>query len=405
MHYKKMILWRVFNIFLLITIVSAEVYSSLFSLKAIIGAERDIPVIINGYVKKESERLDYLKKFAQVVKEHNDKAIRDGEGVIRHPINAFLLFKEMIINWNKAVKIMQFNSVDNVIHNVTSYRAIKRITYPTENPRRKSDGKRIINEDEMKQPIGDFIQDEKQQMFYSVRTTDPDHPRAKKNVRRYEDLLENNEIQRIDMRRDIPPIINVRHENGLDKGVMLVYEALCRQEMPINTKAQSLLYCYYKMDHPYLRLAPFKIEIIRQNPLAVLFHDIMSDEEARIIQLLAKPKACLRLLALYYTGKKINLILFLTIKFSLANDFILSARLRPTEHEIVERIDRRLELATNLEVETAEDLGEGEECFGKLGTGNRIATILIYMTEPEIGGRTVFVTSSKISVPCVKVSY
>ncbi|OZC06665.1 hypothetical protein X798_06340 [Onchocerca flexuosa] len=33
-----------------------------------------------------------------------------------------------------------------------------------------------------------------------------------------------------------------------------------------------------------------------------------------------------------------------------------SAELKSTEHEIVVRIDRRLELATNLEIETAEDL-------------------------------------------------
>lgn len=44
------------------------------------------------------------------------------------------------------------------------------------------------------------------------------------------------------------------------------------------------------MDRPYLRLAPIKVEIMRLNPLAVLFHQIMSDEEARIIEMLAIPK-------------------------------------------------------------------------------------------------------------------
>uniref|UniRef100_A0A183F0T8 Variant surface glycoprotein n=1 Tax=Gongylonema pulchrum TaxID=637853 RepID=A0A183F0T8_9BILA len=38
-----------------------------------------------------------------------------------------------------------------------------------------------------------------------------------------------------------------------------------------------------------------------------------------------------------------------------------------------------------------------------LGTGNRIATILIYMTEPEIGGGTVF-TEVKTAVPCTKMT-
>ncbi|VDM98825.1 unnamed protein product [Onchocerca ochengi] len=137
--------------------------------------------------------------------------------------------------------------------------------------------------------------------FYCNRNpTDPDHPRAKDNVRGYENLLKNDGVQSIDMRRDIPPINNIREENDFDEGVMLMYEALCRQEVPVNVKIQSRLYCYYKTDRPYLRLAPFKVEIVRQNTLAALFYDIMTDEEARILRILTEPKACSILLALYY---------------------------------------------------------------------------------------------------------
>lgn len=46
----------------------------------------------------------------------------------------------------------------------------------------------------------------------------------------------------------------------------------------------SKLYCYYKQDHPYLLLAPFKVEIVRFDPLAVIFHDVISNEEISIIQ-------------------------------------------------------------------------------------------------------------------------
>ncbi|VDM99299.1 unnamed protein product, partial [Onchocerca ochengi] len=126
----------------------------------------------------------------------------------------------------------------------------------------------------------------------------PDHPRAKSNIKGYENLLENSGVHHIDMRRDIPPINNRRDENELDEGERLAYESLCRQEVSAaNTKAQSRLYCYYKMDRPYLRLAPLKLEIVRQNSLIVLFHDIISDEEARIIQTLAASKAFLLKLA------------------------------------------------------------------------------------------------------------
>ncbi|VDO74497.1 unnamed protein product [Onchocerca flexuosa] len=59
---QKMIPLIVLDLFLLIATVSADIYSSFATLKALIGAERDIPIMINGYVEKELERLDYLKK-------------------------------------------------------------------------------------------------------------------------------------------------------------------------------------------------------------------------------------------------------------------------------------------------------------------------------------------------------
>ncbi|OZC06168.1 prolyl 4-Hydroxylase alpha-subunit, region [Onchocerca flexuosa] len=330
MHNLKMILWTVIYAFLLFATVFAEFYTSLALLETLIEAEKAIPAIINGYVEKELERLDYLKKFVQEVQDNNDKSMTNSEEAIRHPINAFLLIKEMIKGWNKALKIMRLNSANDVIRNFTRQKVIKRLNYPTEH-----------------------------ELFYSARTIDPDHPRAKGNIKGYKVLLKNNRIQSNDMQRDILSINNIRQDNEVDEGVLLTYETLCRQEVHFRRTTESWLYCYYKMDHPYLRLAPFKVEVVRQNPLVVLFYDIMSDEESRVIQMLAEPKACLVLL------------------------FVLCAYLKSMEHETVKRIDRRLELATNLKVETAEDL---------------------QMTEPEIGGRTVFLTNLKISVSCIKVS-
>lgn len=44
------------------------------------------------------------------------------------------------------------------------------------------------------------------------------------------------------------------------------------------------------MDRPFLRLAPFKVEILRFSPLVVLFRDVMTDEEVTMIQMLATPR-------------------------------------------------------------------------------------------------------------------
>lgn len=50
-------------------------------------------------------------------------------------------------------------------------------------------------------------------------------------------------------------------------------------------------------------MAPFKVEIMRFNPLAVLFRDIINDEEIEQIQELAKPKLARATVQNSQTGK------------------------------------------------------------------------------------------------------
>uniref|UniRef100_A0A672RS00 Prolyl 4-hydroxylase subunit alpha-1 n=2 Tax=Sinocyclocheilus grahami TaxID=75366 RepID=A0A672RS00_SINGR len=87
----------------------------------------------------------------------------------------------------------------------------------------------------------------------------------------------------------------------------------------------------------------------------------------------------------------------------------LSAWLAAYEHPVVDCINQRIEDITGLNVKTAEELqvanygvgGQYEphfdfgrkdepDAFKELGTGNRIATWLIYMSDVAAGGTTVF---------------
>ncbi|VDN07459.1 unnamed protein product, partial [Thelazia callipaeda] len=119
------------NTFLLIPVIFADIYSSVASMKALIGAEKDIPVMINSYVEKELQRLDYLKKFAHEISVRNEKAVKDSMEMITHPINAFRLIKEMTTDWSEVINIMRSNSADDFIRNVTQQRAVNSINYPT----------------------------------------------------------------------------------------------------------------------------------------------------------------------------------------------------------------------------------------------------------------------------------
>uniref|UniRef100_A0A183BT59 P4Hc domain-containing protein n=1 Tax=Globodera pallida TaxID=36090 RepID=A0A183BT59_GLOPA len=165
-----------------------------------------------------------------------------------------------------------------------------------------------------------------------------------------------------------------------------------------SVKETSKLYCYYKMDRPFLRVAPFKVEIVRFNPLAVLFRNVIVDEEIERIQELAKPKLARATVQNSQTGQ------LETASYRISK----SAWLKASADEVVERINTRLNWMTNLEMETAEELQianygigghydphydfarkEEKKAFSDLGTGNRIATALFYFTQPEKGGYTV----------------
>ncbi|VDK73484.1 unnamed protein product [Cylicostephanus goldi] len=85
----------------------------------------------------------------------------------------------------------------------------------------------------------------------------------------------------------------VRGERVENDGIVErdAYEALCRGEAPkVDPSEEKLLYCYLKMDRPFLRLAPIKVEILRLDPLAVLFKEVMSEEEMEVIKTAAIPK-------------------------------------------------------------------------------------------------------------------
>lgn len=62
---------------------------------------------------------------------------------------------------------------------------------------------------------------------------DPDHPRARNNIKWYEDLLAEEGVKQKDYRRNIPPVTNPRPMNGLHPAEHDIYEALCRNEVPV----------------------------------------------------------------------------------------------------------------------------------------------------------------------------
>ncbi|KAL6726378.1 hypothetical protein Aduo_008356 [Ancylostoma duodenale] len=464
---------------LLCTSVHADLFTSIADMQVLTDAKKSIPTLLYKFIKNENERLEQLRGLAQQYEARFSNSVDDSLKDITNPINAFLLIKRKMYDWKNIERMMQMTKEDSFLERVSS--ANQGVRLPTEEDLtgaamgllRLQDTYRLDTKDLAQGRILEFQgnstlnagdcfdiakaayndndhyhtimwADEARRRLHheTVKTADleqvmeylsyslykqgnlkhalqlveelfamnPEHPRAKGNIKWYEDLLKQEGVKKNEMRRAIGRVKNDRPDSVLGNRERTIYEALCRAEVPVSEKDISKLYCYYKRDRPFLVYAPIKVEIKRFNPLAVLFKEVMSDDEIEVIEQLSIPKLNRATVHDSQTGKLVHA----TYRIS------KSAWLKPWEHEVVERINKRIDMMTNLEMETAEELQvqnygvgghydphfdharkEETESFKTLGTGNRVATVLFYMTEPRYGGGTVF-TEVKSTVPPTK---
>ncbi|XP_051533935.1 prolyl 4-hydroxylase subunit alpha-2-like isoform X1 [Myxocyprinus asiaticus] len=235
---------------------------------------------------------------------------------------------------------------------------------------------------------------------------DPSHQRAGGNLRYFERLL-TKELRDMGQSQqelaDERPIQLDTYERPKDYlPEREVYEALCRGEgVKMTPRRQSRLFCRYQDGNrnPRLLLKPMKEEDEWDSPHIVRFLEALSDEEIEKIKELAKPKLARATVRDPKTG-------VLTVAHYRVSK---SAWLEGEDDPVIVRVNQRIEDITGLTVDTAELLqvanygvgGQYEphydfsrkdepDAFKSLGTGNRVATFLNYMSDVEAGGATVF---------------
>lgn len=151
---------------------------------------------------------------------------------------------------------------------------------------------------------------------------------------------------------------------------------VCNGKLKRNLKELSQLYCRYESKNVLSKLARFKLEEVHIDPLIVVYHDVISENEIEVLKDLARDR-----LKREIEGD-----------FEEFRDFTLKvAWFEDDEHEVIARISKRVEVMTGLKASNAGDLqirqyGIGgfsqlEDDFDDLENANRVATVLVYVSK------------------------
>ncbi|BFF93068.1 prolyl 4-hydroxylase subunit alpha-1-like [Drosophila madeirensis] len=237
----------------------------------------------------------------------------------------------------------------------------------------------------------------------------PNHERANGNKRFYEkEIAHQKEMKKMkgDDGTDEMPVSDLpvaRSDTG-ELGVKerKSYEMLCRGELkPSPTYMRSLRCRYVTNNVPFLRLGPLKLEEAHKDPYIVIYHDAMYDSEMDLIKRMARPRFRRATVQNSVTGA------LETANYRISK----SAWLKTDEDSVIAKVVQRTADMTGLDMESAEELQvvnygigghyaphfdfarrEEKRAFEGLNLGNRIATVLFYMSDVEQGGATVFTT-------------
>ncbi|KAJ8360143.1 hypothetical protein SKAU_G00166680 [Synaphobranchus kaupii] len=428
-----------------------DFFTSIGQMTDLLYTEKDLVASLKDYIKAEESKLEQVKRWAEMLDSLTTTATQDPEAFVGHPVNAFKLMKRLNTEWGNVESLVLKDTSNGFISNLTVQRqyfpgdedqigaakALLRLqdTYELDsntistgnlpgvrykNPMTVEDcfelGKIAYTEADyyhtrlwMSQALRQLEEGEETSMekvtildylSYSLYQQgeieraldytkhllqlDPHHERSKGNLIYFE--------QQLEKQRKVGPAgqegrskeeAEAKREQTDPHPERKKYEQLCRGEgVKLTPRRQSRLFCrYYRSQNPFYLLAPVKQEDEWDRPYIVRYHNIISHSEIEKVKELALPRLRRATISNPITG------VLETAHYRISK----SAWLTEYEHPLLSNC-RLQTMALGGQYEPHFDFGRKDEpdAFKELGTGNRIATWLFYMSDVSAGGATVF---------------
>lgn len=451
--------------------VFCDVHSSVAGLERLMGSETSALQILNGYIDNEMRRLNKLETSLQKRKEQEDKLAHDCQENYKNLTNLNLLMKFKMLNtfrihsqdieqyanlnhnWyytkqkeqfvpdsedleGSAKAIFRIQDTYNVpvkyfIQSMNAndcfylgYEAMKSerhdlailwLVAAEKKTMNETDGLEVTSElwdydlAELYKYLASALYGQKNyewSLWYMSQLSfvEPDDKSHKATLEYLGNkLVETNSAW--DGRLDTLPPIRISREAPYSPR----FEQLCRGEKQNSTyKNSPELYCFFKKNTAYLKLAPIKVEILHREPDLLFFHEILTDKETNDLIEYAK----------YSDRMKRALVINPQWKITPNASYLIKhqgrlSKLMGIYGSMSEHLSKRVTEMTDLKTtgDCAEpiqiqnyglaghnlphyDMSTAKEynvTHGQLfdTIGNRIATMLFYLSEP-LGGATAF---------------
>ncbi|TDG43158.1 hypothetical protein AWZ03_010423 [Drosophila navojoa] len=434
--------------------------TSVAGMEQLLRVEKELIDNLNSYADELEQKLNVVRSFVSQMRMENDKALDDPIQYLSHPLNAYSLIRRMHQDWTHWQHYMKQPVGEQQVSYVQQRReqlpsstdleeagdALHRIlvTYDlnvSDMARGLLNGKKynVSLNGLDSYALGMYYYDQQkfgyacQWIFQTIEWLQGPHKlplpleldraevfhvyaEALIKMNRYKDALQvlhtaatlkKDNLKLLLRKSEVEMLIRTQPNVVPTKFITpqaQAYERGCRGLYPRHSK----LHCVYNSTNSaFLRLAPLKMELISLDPYMVLYHDVIAPSEISELQSLAVP-GLKRATVFNQKSMSNQVVRTRTSKVTWLLD---------TLNQLTIRLNRRITDMTGFDMYGSEMLqvmnyglgGHYDKHFDYFNSsvatdltrlnGDRIATVLFYLTDVEQGGATVFPNIEKAIFP------